>query len=263
MNKINAEQRALADVFYTHFQLPESTKLFVKVAKKTLTDNVELNSADKAIVKDVIKSIEWRYTLKPTTVNLPTFEDVQHEYLEIAILHITVKNLAKTKQVCKLLHSQIPYPTFLVIEFEGAFALSLADKRVSKADNSRLTIAHQYDTGWINIETAQKPEYRAFLDDMKFTNCSVISLYDFYQDLVKKVNLLDAAKFSGCYGTANQGDNNNEKMTQQLSELKRLESQLNVIRSEIKNETQMSQKIKLNLNAKNIKIRISSLKQAL
>ncbi len=263
MAEFNEDKLSVVDAFYKHFQFPQSTQLFAKVAKKTLTDNAELNSADKVIIKEIVKSIEWRYTLKPETVNIPTFEDGLHEYLEIAVLHVNVKELSKSKQVCKLLHSHIPYPTFLIMAFEGELALSFAAKNINQADKSRLTLTHQYDTGWINLETSQKSEYKAFLDDMTFGNCSVVSLYDFYQDLIKKVNLLDAAKYSGRYGTANHADNNNEKMTAQLLELKRLESQLNVIRGEIKIETQMSKKMRLNVKARDIKKQIEALQVAL
>lgn len=89
-----------------NFKLPNETKLGVKIPKKTLSDNTELSSNDKNIIKDILKSIDWAYTLKPDTINIPTFEDGVREYLEIAVLQIKVKNLNKTKQLCKLLHTR-------------------------------------------------------------------------------------------------------------------------------------------------------------
>jgi len=257
------KELSLAVAFYNHFQFPKSSELFVKISKKMLTENTELNSVDKSIVKDVLKSIEWRYTLKAETVNIPVFKDEIHEYYEIAVLHITVKNLYQTKQLCKLLHSQIPYPTLLVLEFEGAIAISLADKTVNQTDNSKLVIQYQYDTGWLTHEMAGKSLYKHFLLDMCFQNCSLVSLYDFYQDLIKKINLLEAGFFTGVYEPGKQTNLSNEQLTCQLVALKKLESKLNTIRNEIKKETQMNAKMYLNVEAKKVKDSIGKLKRSL
>ena len=163
--------------FINDFNFPRETKLGVKIPKKTLLDNTDLTSADKAIVKDVLKSIDWAYTLKPETINIPTYEDGVREYLEIAVLLVKVKSLNKTKQLCKLLHGVIPYPTMLIVEHEESIALSVADKRINQADSHKLTIESQFDSGWIAppINDIQL----SFLTDFSLTTCSTVSLYDY------------------------------------------------------------------------------------
>ncbi|CAM3165775.1 DUF4391 domain-containing protein [Vibrio rarus] len=241
----------LAEQVLTGFGFPKSTELGVKVPKKTITDNTSLTSNDKQLIKDVLKSLVWRYTIKPETVNIPVFEDGVHVYKEIAVLHVKVKDNTKTKQLCKLLHQQIPYPTVLFVELADNVCVSLADKRVNQVDHSKLTIEHQYDTGWVDVGL-KEPLYVDFFSDLKFETCSVVSLYDFYFSLIQKLNGLEAAKKTGKYSTGVEED-----LTPLLVELEHLEAQLSTIRNKLKKETQMNTKMRLNVEAKKVKQAIS------
>ncbi|PMM83236.1 DUF4391 domain-containing protein [Vibrio breoganii] len=242
----------LAEQLLQAFGFPQSTELGVKVPKKTITDNTSLTSNDKQLLKDVLKSLVWRYTMKPETVNIPVFADGVHDYKEIAVLHVKVKDNIKTKQLCRLLHQQIPYPTVLFVEFGDSVCVSLADKRVNQVDHSKLTIEHQYDTGWLNVGLNEQVHIDFFLD-LKFETCSVISLYDFYFSLIQKLNGLEAAKKTGNYSSSAEED-----LTPLLIELEQLEAQLKTIRNKIKKETQMNTKMRLNVEARKIKQAIAA-----
>ncbi len=253
---------ALATTVFDALSLPDSAFIGVSVAKKTLQDNAELTSSDKALVKDVIKKIEWRYTLKPDNTNIVAFEDGIHEYTEIAVLHVWAKSRLKTKQVCKLLHQLIPYPLLLVITNEEAVALSLADKRINQVDNSKLTTEHQFDTGWLEGELNDNAT--RFFNDLSFNNLSKISLYDFYLDWIDKFNRLDAAKHTGIYKSNEDSESSaTGELTHQLDQLKAWEAELILIRNKIKKETQMSNKVKLNMEAHHLKQKIAEIKALL
>lgn len=248
-------ENSFADTVIQKFGFPITTQLDVKVPKKTITDNTTLTSTDNQLIKDVLKSLVWRFAIKPETVNISEFDDGVHQYKEIAVLHVKVKSNSKTKQLCKLLHQQIPYPTLLFVEWEQKVAISLADKRVNQSDNTKLTIEHQYDTGWLGEENPQA-FYRDFLGDLRFESCSMLSLYDFYTSVIQKLNFLEAAKTTGFYS-----DKAEEDLTPLLAELNGLETQLKQIRNKIKKETQMNSKMRLNVEARQIKLAIEKIKQ--
>jgi len=243
-----------------NLKLPNETKLGVKIPKKTLSDNTELSSNDKNIIKDLLKSIEWSYTLKPDTINIPTFEDGVREYLEIAILRVKVKNLNKTKQLCKLLHTNIPYPTLLLVEHEQSLAISVADKRINQADSHKLTIEKQFDSGWFNQPL--EPVQQSFINDFSLSNCSTVSLYDLYSDFINKFNRLASAKFTGIYGS-HQQTSDSPQVTAVIEQLKSLEAELNALRNKLKTESLMNNKVKLNVQAREIKKQIKQLKELL
>ncbi|PML28909.1 hypothetical protein BCT82_05450 [Vibrio breoganii] len=244
-------ESTLAEQLLQAFGFPKSTELGVKVPKKTITDNTSLTTNDKQLLKDVLKSLVWLYTMKPETVNIPVFTDGVHDYKEVAVLHVKVKDNIKTKQLCKLLHQQIPYPTVLFVGLDNSVCVSLADKRVNQVDHSKLTIEHQYDTGWLNANFKEQ-FYSDFLSDLKFEACSLISLYDFYFSLIQKLNGLEAAIKTGKYSSSSEKD-----LTPLLVELDQLEAKLKTIRNRIKKETQMNLKMRLNLEARKIKQEIS------
>ncbi|MFY8297575.1 DUF4391 domain-containing protein [Pseudoalteromonas sp. SS15] len=246
--------------FISNFNFPSETKLGVKVPKKTLTDNTDLTSADKAIVKDVLKSIDWAYTLKPETINIPTYNDGVREYLEIAILLVRVKSLSKTKQLCKLLHSVIPYPTMLLVEFEESLALSTADKRINQADSHKLTIENQFDSGWITPPTDDIQT--KFLAHFSLMSCSTVSLYDLYVDFINRFNRLESAKFTGTYDE-NQRLHDSFEVTNILYQLTALENELGVLRNKIRQESLMNNRVELNMRSRKIKLEMSKLKNLL
>ncbi|MBD1388854.1 DUF4391 domain-containing protein [Neiella sp. HB171785] len=261
MEQTSMANAGLAEQFLESFALPKSTLLGVKVPKKTLTDNVSLVATDKGIVRDVLKSVEWSHTLKPETANIPVFVDGTHEYQEIAVLTVTVKSRSKTKQLCRLLHLHIPYPLLLIVKDEKGFALSLADKRVNQSDSSKLTIEHQYDIGW--LEAPVSSIQQAFLEDITFSGLSKISLYDFYLDLIGKFNRLEAATFTGQYSNKANDAQATAEQTNLIVELKALEADLSSLRNKIKKEVQMNNKVKLNLNAREIKNKIKKITEQL
>ena len=47
----------------------------------------------------------------------------------------------------------IPYPLVIVFEYEQSLDISLADKRINRADSSKLTVAHFYESGWLSTDT--------------------------------------------------------------------------------------------------------------
>ncbi|AYM86861.1 DUF4391 domain-containing protein [Pseudoalteromonas agarivorans] len=253
-------QNSLLTELIVNLKLPNETKLGVKIPKKTLSDNTELSSNDKSIIKDVLKSIDWAYTLKPETINIPTFEDGVREYLEIAILQVQVKSLNKTKQLCKLLHTNIPYPTLLLVEHEQSLAISVADKRINQADSHKLTIEKQFDSPWLNqpLESVQQ----SFINDFSLSNCSTVSLYDLYSDFINKFNRLESANFTGVYGS-HQQTSDSQQVTETLEQLKSLETELNGLRNKLKTENLMNNKVKLNVQARAIKKQIKQLKEQL
>jgi len=66
---------SLADALYRNMALPEAAFLGTRITKKMLNDSASLNgialsAQEKKLISDVIQSIEWRYTLKPDTVNI-------------------------------------------------------------------------------------------------------------------------------------------------------------------------------------------------
>lgn len=286
------KSEALHDAFYRHMALPDSTFLGTRITKKMLLESAvhnenSLTSVNKILVTEFIQSIEWRNTLKPETINISAYVTEQVEYPEIVVLHVIVKGFSvlnnKAKNTCfaklaKLLHELIPYPLIVVAEQVGNLAISLAEKRVSKANRSKLVVEHVYASEWMS--STQLPlNQQAFLLDFSLKNASNLNYFELYQDLISMMVSLDASKISGVYranlhqsdsdyfdenksadSSGYQQESSNVERTQMLKGLEVLESKLTAIRTKLKNESQMSEKMRLNIKAREVKAEISLLK---
>lgn len=81
-NAIDFRSGNLFDKVYEHLALPDSTFLGTRITKKMIVENNELSTSDKKLVNDVIQSVEWLNTLKPETLNIPTYVTETVEYIE-------------------------------------------------------------------------------------------------------------------------------------------------------------------------------------
>lgn len=71
--------------------LPDSCRVDQRVPKKLLLENGVFTTTDKRLIADNIAEIQWIAALKPNTVGVPDYRDMQREYLEIAVLVMTLK----------------------------------------------------------------------------------------------------------------------------------------------------------------------------
>lgn len=276
----------LFDKIYKHLALPDSTILGTKITKKVILENNDLTSSDKKLVNDIIQSIEWLNTLKPETLNILTYVTETVEYIEIAVLKVSLKDTpgnqgklkhSLIKKMSKLFHSLIPYPVILLLELNKEVAISLADKRINQSDSSKLVVEHYYNTQWFNIRTLRDNE-NEFLSDFSLKNVSSINYYEMYQDFISMLIELETSYISGGYRNIIISNSvrlwshkipvdkyeaplfqsgSNEEKTQLLKELESLESELSNIRNKLKKELQMNEKMRLNIQAREVKQKIS------
>lgn len=284
-NNDKTEHSSLVEMVGENLALPNSTFLGTRITKKMLIDNNELSSQDKKLVTDVIQSIEWQNTLKPETLNVAVYVTDTVEYIEIAVIRVVLKNAGKEtnnknksefnssllNKVAKLLHTLIPYPVILLLELDEELAISLADKRINQADKSKLVIENIYNSDWLS-STGLTENENAFLNDFSLRNVSSLNYFELYQDFISMLIALDVSCLSGVYRTkCIQGDStelkfvakSNEDQTIYLHQLKSLEADLAGIRNRLKKETQMNQKLKLNMAAKKIKLSINNIRSCL
>lgn len=240
------------DFFYSKLNLPQAAYLGARIYKKQLLENADLTITDRKWVNEDIESLEWRYTLKPATINVAKYEDADREYLEIALLHIKIKSDTHVKRLGEVIQRSIPYPLVVVFEYDNRININLADKRVNRADASKLKVEQFFDSDWLfsNSETEL-----AFFEQLNATSYSHQDLFAYYQDLVRRLVALQTAKFTGKYSLT--ADAEADKLRQEnLQALKQLELQLVSLKAQVKNETQFNRKLEGNVQIKQIKQQI-------
>jgi hypothetical protein len=259
----------MLDLIYQKFDLPASSHLGKKVFKKYFFENVDLTSSDKKYLREDVDTILWQYTLKPKTVQIKSYVDEQYEYLEVALLEVTVRSPDNYKRLASVFHKSIPYPCLIIFthtseineksdengEFSGEdkiyelqVALSVAHKRFSYSEKGTFVVEDILNTNWINLNSPTQIE-NAFIESLKFSSLPHTHFLAFYSAIMDRFVAFDCAQFSGTY-TIDNKNLSPEDRRQKLATCHDLKRKIDKLRNDLRNETQFNRKVELNTEIK-------------
>jgi len=242
------------DPVITALALPNDSRVDQRVPKKLLLEQGAPTPADKRAIQDGIEEIFWVAALKPVNVGVPVFRDDVREYLEIAVLTVTLRQDAKANRLAELVHRAIPYPVLLAtVQAEGCM-LSVAHKRWSQGETGKVVIEDLHGTVGLHAD-APNAEETAFLGSLAVAGLPRGDLYALYQGWVDRVSAMEAARITGVFalpGTLGQGG----EIREGLEEHKAIERELVLFRARAKKEKQMNRRVELNLKVKDLENRL-------
>jgi len=262
--------------FYEKLAIPDSCYLGKRIFKKLFYENTQLNATDKKSFSNDIEAIEWRYTLKPETINISRYEDDDREYFEIAVIQVTLKDPKRYRRIAQIIQRAIPYPLLIVFKHESAIALSVAAKRINRADREKILAEELQETSWLVPATPIDYE-KEFLEKIGITNFSYNNYYEFYTDLTDRIIALNCAVHTGCYSLTMSDTTDTEsaekigvydnvhdsrqlnKRLDLLLELERLQQEKSELRNRLKKEKNMGTQVQLNTKVKKLSDRIKSI----
>ncbi len=261
--------------FYEKLAIPDSCSLGKRIFKKLFYENTRFNATDKKTFSNDIEAIEWRYTLKTEIINISRYEDDEREYFEVAVIQVTLKDPKRYRRIAQIIQRAIPYPLLIVFKHEGAIALSVAAKRINRADREKILAEDLQETHWLNLENLMDYE-KEFLKKISITNFSYDNFYEFYNDLTNRITALNCAVHTGCYSLTTK-NTNNTKVTktgekaghydapragnrlERLLKLERLQQEKTELRNRLKKEKNMGTQVELNTKVKKLSDRIKSI----
>ena len=253
------------DQFHDNLAAPEACLLGKRIFKKQFYEHGQLGTTDKKAFVEDIDGIEWRYTMKPSTINIPKLEDNTLEYIEVAILQVMLTVTDRHLRIASVIQKAIPYPLIILFVCGTRLAVNVADKRINRADAKKIVTESTFDTGWINLH-APEPAQEAFLADFRVTNFSYRNMYEFYQDVVARIVALNCAVYSGRYELQGEADNIDKGNTERLETLHQIEKFLferNELRNKLKKEKNLGSQVSLNTRIKQLSDRIEAVRNEL
>ena len=176
--------------------LPDGALVDRRVPKTLLIENGAPTARDKRRVREEVEELRWLAALKPTTVGVAAYRDAEREYLEIAVLELTLRAGARAARITELVHRAVPYPVLLTARQGDATQLSLAHKRWSQGEPGRTVL----DGGVVAVELGNGNPVEAetaFRDALALTRQPRASLHVLYQGWM---NLLRALRIAGVTG---------------------------------------------------------------
>lgn len=233
--------------------LPASSRVNQRVPKKLLLENGAPTAADKRLINDGIEELLWLAALKPTTIGVPAYRDDVREYLEIAVLRLTLRAEAKATRLVERVHRAIPYPLLLLTEQadHGAqHGLSAAHKRWSQGEAGKTVlegevVAAEWDAGH------DGKRWPAFCDALALGRQPHTTLQALYQGWIDTLLALQAARVTGAFAVAADADHAALRCDA-LQECARLDAEVARLRATAAREKQMARRVELNLKLKRV-----------
>ncbi|MCB5207716.1 DUF4391 domain-containing protein [Methylovorus mays] len=254
-----------ADKIIDALRLPESCRVDQRVPKKLLAENGAPTSTDKRLIHDGVDEIQWLAALKPGTTGIAEYRDDEREYLEIALLSVRLRpeasSQAKVGRLEELVHRAVPYPVFLLCDFEGRLYLSLANKRWAQNEAGKVVlddgvIATQFPDGLdASIQCL-------FLEALPLGQQPNVSLLTVYQGWMDALQALNVARITGVFtkaGTLEQA----AKQRHALQEIQQLNAEMARLRAAAGKEKQLARQVETNLELKRLQAKITEVRSSL
>lgn len=234
----------------TALDLPASSRIDQRVPKTLLLESGALTAADKRIINEGIGELLWLAVLKPTTIGVPEYRDDVREYLEIAVLRLSVRAAAKPTRLVELVHRAVPYPLLLLTEQGEQVGLSAVHKRWSQGEAGKTVL----EGGVVAVEWAREDDeewWPAFPDAMALGKQPRTTLHALYQGWIDTLLALQAARVTGAFAVA--ADAAHAALRRDaLQECARLDADITRLRAAAAKEKQMSRRVDLNLELKRV-----------
>ena len=225
--------------------LPARALVDRRVPKTLLIENGAPTALDRRRIRDDVEELRWLAALKPTTVGVAAYRDAEREYLEVAVLQLTLRAGASAARLTELVHRAVPYPVLLTARRGHATQLSLAHKRWSQGDTGTLVL----DGDVVAVElgnVAAVDAETAFRDALAVTRQPRASLHALYQGWMNLLLALRVARVTGAFvvpGSADEAANR----AAALLEYGRLQSRIAAVSAEGTGEKQVRRLADINL----------------
>lgn len=244
----------VAEDITTALQLPEQARVNQRVSKKLLIENLAPTAADRQQINEGIEEIQWVAALKPASCGIPAYRDAQREYVEVAVLHLTLRPSARPARLIELLHRAVPHPTLLIVSTPDSVQLSLSHKRWSQNEAGKTVLDGEITTATMLPAAPQITS--AFLETLSLERQPRSDLSIFYQGWIDTLLALQAAQHTGSFRPANNLLDATARR-QALQACIELQGQIAALRAEAQRAQQIARQVELNLQLKQLQQALS------
>ncbi len=248
-----------SDAIVRAIGLPDSALVNQRVPKKMLVENGAPTAADKRRINDGIEEIHWLAALKPTTIGVPDFSDDLREYLEIALLDVTLRSEAKAGRLAELIHRAIPYPLFLILLQGDQTILSLTHKRRAQNEADKFVLDGDSVEVAVSGQALSVEVNRQFLDTIALSKQPRANLLLLYQGWIDTVVALQASQISGSFCQAVTSDAAIARR-EAVQKCWDIEARIVSLRNAAAKEKQMGRRVELNLEIKGLEAELAKTK---
>ena len=262
---MTAEKSAenLADSLITALGLPTRCRVDQRVPKKMLIEHGAPTVPDKRLLNDHIESVQWLAALKPHTVGVPIWRGNEREYLEIAVLSVTLRPSvppASVARLTELLHRAVPYPVLLLLDAPHGLTLSAAHKRWAHNEAGKVVL--DGDVLAAALTGTAPGGSAAFLHAVALQRQPQAHLLALYEGWMACLLALQVAQHTGRFVCQN-GLQPLRGKREQLQKYEQLLADAAHLRSQAGKAKQMAQQVELNLALQRVQAQLAQARSQL
>jgi hypothetical protein len=239
-----------ADAVIAALDLPAAARVNRRVPKTMLVTHGAPTAADKRRITDGIEDVHWVATLKPTTVGVPVYRDHVREYLEIALLSVTLRGDAGVERLAELIHRAVPYPVCLVAVHADKLTLSLAHKRWSQVEAGAVVLDGE-SVAVTLMDADGDGSQASFLYALSLARQPRGDLLQLYQGWIDTMITLRAAAVTGQFAPSASAGHAAARRDA-LRECARCDAEIARLRAAADKERQVPRQVELNLELKRV-----------
>ena len=228
-----------------------------KIPKNMFYQQGNLSHDDEKTFVEFIEKIEMSYVLDSSNINIDVFINEEYNYSAIGYMKINLKKDDKVDKISRIIQSNIPNPLVIIFEYNCKVCISTSLKRINKSDNSKVVLECINTTPWIDMKNIDDNSEK-FLGSISFESLDFTNFYEFYKLIDDRIYTFKNAEVMGGYETITDKSKIEdtkaiiEKINQYNEDLKKIVAKIN-------RESQFNKKMKLNIEANNIKKEIEKL----
>ena len=232
-------------------ELPASCRVDQRIPKKLLVENGAPTAADKRTITEGIEEIQWLATLKPSTIAVPEYRDEAREYLEVAVLHIALRQDAKASRIAELTHRAVPYPLVLILTIKDQLILSMAHIRWAQNEAGKVVLDGESAAVELNEPAPALDILYAFLKALSLTRQPRENFRVLYQGWLNTLAAFQAAQVTGAF-TLSQSDEQSVARRASLLTCREIEQKIATLRAAAAKEKQIAKHVASNLEIKRL-----------
>lgn len=229
--------------------LPEATRVNQRVPKKLLAEQDVATAADRRQIHDGVDEIFWLAALKPHLIGVPAYEDVHRQYLELAVLRLSLRPGSKPSRLVELLHRAVPYPVLLLTSSDAGIGLSLVHLRRSQNEADKTALDGELLAITLPADTVSSVVLMDFYTAFALERQPQADLHALYQGWMDTVAALDIARDTGrfqCSMTRAQA----AERHQALQQCRELDAKISSLRAAANREKQIGRQVEINFEIK-------------
>ena len=231
--------------------LPAGALVGRRVPKTLLIEKGAGTAADRRRIREGVEEVRWLAALKSTTVGVAEYRDTGREYLEIAVLNLTFRSVARPERLTELVHRAVPYPVLLTAWREDVPELSLAHKRWSQGQAGKTVVEGDVVSVRLRDGCANELTQR-FYDALAISRQPHTTLYALYQGWMDTVQALRAARVTGHFVIPRSAKEATDRAVA-LQEYARLDSRIAELSAAARREKQLARQADMNLKLRRLR----------